>query len=70
VILELPLIFGVVFGFVAALMAFLIIYNEYQRHKLGQWRVWKEALTAAAFTFALFVVLSLLVGYWASHLIQ
>jgi len=68
--LELPLLFGVLFGFVAALMAFLIIYDEYQRYRLAPRRLLREALTTGGLAFGIFVVLSLIVGYWASHLIR
>jgi NADH:ubiquinone oxidoreductase subunit 6 (subunit J) len=68
--LELSLLIGIFFGAVAALMAFLIIYNEYQKHRLGRWRLWKEALTGGLVTFFVFVVLSVIVGYWTLHLVR
>jgi len=67
--LELGLAIGIIFGLVAALMAFLITYNEYQKHRLGRARLWKEALSAAAVAFAVFLLLAVMVGYWAFRFI-
>jgi small-conductance mechanosensitive channel len=66
--LELSLLIGVFFGSIAAIMAFLIIYNEYQKHKFARGRLWKEALSSALVTFIVFLILAILVGYWAFHL--
>ena len=54
---------GVVFGFLAALMAFLITWNEYQNHKFRGKRLFMEALRAGLFTFVVFLLLSLLIGF-------
>jgi hypothetical protein len=56
------LIVGVAFGFLAALIAFFITYLEYRRHKFEGWRLWREALTVAIFTFMIFVGLAFLIG--------
>jgi H+/Cl- antiporter ClcA len=64
------LVIGVIFGFLASLMAFLIIHDEFKKHKLQGWPLWKEGLGGAAFTFVVFLVLSLIAGYWLSYLIQ
>ena len=66
----LALLIGVFFGLVASLMALLIIYEEYQKHRLGRWRLWKQALSAGGVTLVVFVILSLMVAYWAAHLSQ
>ncbi len=66
--LELSLVIGVFFGSIAAIMAFLIIYNEYQKHRLERGRLWKEALSGALVTFIFFLVLAILVGFWPLHL--
>lgn len=67
--MELSLLIGIVFGAVASLMAFLIVFNEYQRHRLGRGRIWRESLAAGAVAFIVFVALSLIAGYWASHFV-
>jgi len=56
---------GLIVGFIALLMAFLIVYEEYERHQLGAWRLWKESLSGglAAFLF------SIVAGYWLSHFV-
>jgi hypothetical protein len=55
-------IVGITFGTLAALIAFLITYLEYRKHKFEGWRLWREALTVGVFTFVIFVGLSLLIG--------
>ena len=55
---------GIVFGLLAAVMAFLIIFEEYRKHKLGRGRLWREALSGGALAFAVFVVIALVAGYW------
>jgi hypothetical protein len=49
-------------------MAFLIFYEEYQKHMLTGWRLWKQALTGGLAAFLFFVLLSLVAGYWLSYL--
>ncbi len=67
-LLSLLLLTGILFGSVAAVMAFLIVYSEYQKHRLTRLRLWKEALGSALVAFIVFLILAVLVGYWASHL--
>lgn len=55
-------ILGVMFGGLAAVMAFLITFSEYRKHRLGQARVWREALLAAALAFAIFAAAPLALG--------
>ena len=58
-----PLFFGFFFGILAAIVAFLITYQEYQKHKFSKSRLIKMSLEAAFFTLIVFVVISLVVGY-------
>jgi hypothetical protein len=60
---------GAVFGFLAALMAFLITWNEYQKHKFRGRRLFMRALHAGLFTFVVFILLALLVGFILSKFI-
>jgi hypothetical protein len=62
--LELFLLIGVSFGLVAAAMAFLIVFDEYRKHRFRGWRLWKEGLLAGALAFAVFVLLSIAAGAW------
>jgi hypothetical protein len=55
---------GVMFGGLAAVMAFIITFSEYQKHRLGQARVWREALLAAALAFAIFAAAPLALGFF------
>lgn len=57
---------GITFGSLAALMAFLITYNEYRKHKLELRRLWKEALSSAALAFVVFFVVAVVFGSWVS----
>jgi hypothetical protein len=57
------LIIGTVFGFLAALIAFLITFQEYRKHEFKGWDLWREALSVGFFTFAFFLGLSFLIGY-------
>jgi hypothetical protein len=57
------LIIGGAFGFLAACIAFLITYIEYRRHKYEGWRLWREGLSVAFFTFIFFFGISLVIGY-------
>lgn len=54
---------GVIFGLLAALMAYLITYNEWLHHYPSKKEPRKIALEAAVFTFIIFLVLSLFIGF-------
>jgi hypothetical protein len=66
---EASAVIGTIGGLIAALMAFLIFYHEYEKHKLGTWRLWKESLSGALAAFFFFLILSIIAGYWLSHLV-
>jgi hypothetical protein len=68
--LELSFVVGMIFGLLGAIMAFLIFYDEYRKHMLGRARLWKEALSGAAVTFCVFLLLSAILGYCVSRLLQ
>jgi integral membrane sensor domain MASE1 len=61
---------GTVAGLVAAAMAFLIFYQEYERHRLGRRRLWQESLSGALAAFVFFLILSIMAGYWLSYLVM
>ena len=67
--LATSVLIGMVFGLVAALMAFLIFYDEDQKHMLGTRRLWKESLRGGFAAFLFFVILSIVAGYWLSYFI-
>ena len=56
-------VIGVIFGFLAALMAFVITWHEYEKHKFTGKRLFKEAFQAAIFTFVVFLLLSFIIGF-------
>ena len=53
---------GLIFGSIAAAMAFLITYEEYSHHYGSRAEVCKQALQMAGATLAFFLLLSLAVG--------
>lgn len=61
---------GGVFGFLAALMAYLITYGEYLHHYPDKKRPRKLALEAAIFTFIFFLFLALIGGYVIAKYIE
>ncbi len=55
---------GLIFGFLAGVIAYLILYGEYVHHFMGDTkRPRKMALQGAIFTFIFFFLLSLIAGY-------
>ncbi|OQX14113.1 MAG: hypothetical protein BWK73_10195 [Thiothrix lacustris] len=60
---ELSLVLGIGFGILAAVMAFVIVYEAYKRHRFSGYRLWRESLLAAAFAFIVFLALSIAAGY-------
>ena len=61
--LVFSIVIGIVFGFLAALGAFVITYNEYEKHKFAGKRLFMQAFQTAIFTFVIFLLLSLLAGF-------
>lgn len=61
--LQLSLVLGLIFGTIAAVLAFLIVYEAYRRHRLPARRLWRESLEAAVFAFVVFVILFVVTGY-------
>jgi len=63
-ILSILLLIGGVFGFLGACIAFLITWNEYSKHHFftGK-KLFMEALKMAVFTFAFFILLSILLAF-------
>lgn len=51
------------FMLIGSVMAFLITWHEYEKHKFRGRRLFMEAFRAAVFTFIVFLVLSLFVGF-------
>jgi H+/Cl- antiporter ClcA len=67
--LVFSIVIGIVFGFLAALMAFVITWHEYEKHKFTGKRIFKEAFQSAIFTFVVFLFLSLLIGSFLARFI-
>ena len=65
----LSIVIGIIFGFFAALMAFVITWHEYEKHKFTGKRLFKEAFQAAVFTFGVFLILSLIIGFILKHFV-
>jgi H+/Cl- antiporter ClcA len=67
--LVFTIVIGIVFGFIAALMAFVITWHEYEKHKFTGKRLFKEAFQSAIFTFAVFLILSFIIGFVLKHFV-
>jgi len=67
--LAFSIVMGIVFGLLAALMAFVITWHEYEKHKFAGKRLFKEAFQSAIFTFVVFLLLSLLIGFFLTRFI-
>jgi hypothetical protein len=65
---NISLLIGFGFGLLGAIAAFIIVYDEYRRHKLGGWRLWKEALSSGVVALIFFVTLSVLFTYLISSI--
>jgi hypothetical protein len=59
-----PILIGLMLCPIAAVMAFLITYEEYSHHYTDNKKPLKFALEAAIFTFIVFGILSLLVSFF------
>jgi len=67
--LGFSIIIGIVFGLLAAASAFVIIWHEYEKHKFAGKRLFKEAFQTAIFTFAVFLILSFIIGFVLKHFV-
>jgi len=67
--LVFSIVIGIVFGFLAALAAFVITYNEYEKHKFTGKRLFMQAFQTAIFTFLIFLLLSVLVSFLLTHFV-
>lgn len=70
IINPITLVVGLVFAPLAALMAFLITYGEYQHHYPDKVMPRKLALEAAAGTFIFFLILSIVIGWFLTSIFQ
>ena len=69
-IISLALLIGLIFSPIAGLMAFLITYHEYERHYANKRQPLRIALEAALFTFAFFIIVSIVIGLILSRVLQ
>jgi uncharacterized BrkB/YihY/UPF0761 family membrane protein len=51
-----------VLSLLAAVMAFLITYEEYKHHYADKRKIWKTALQSAVFTLVVFLLLGFLLS--------
>ena len=61
------LVIGLIFSPIAALMAFLIIYEEYSRRNLDKKQKLKIAIQTGLFFLVIFLGLALGIGFFLSH---
>jgi hypothetical protein len=65
--MNLALLFVLIpFALIAALMAFLITWHEYQKHQFKGRKLFIESFRAALFAFAIFVLISIIIVYLLS----
>jgi amino acid permease len=62
-VLTIVSVIGVFFGFLAAILAYVILYGEYTHHFADSAKPHRMALQGAVVTFLVFVVLSIVFGY-------
>ena len=67
--LVFSVVIGVIFGFLAAASAFVITWHEYEKHKFTGNRLFKEAFHTAIFTLCIFLLLSLLTGFFLARFV-
>ncbi len=61
--LALSIVIGIIFGFFAGLMAFVITWRGYERHKFRRKLLFKESFQTAIFAFLIFLALLILAGF-------
>jgi ribose/xylose/arabinose/galactoside ABC-type transport system permease subunit len=61
---------GIIFAPIAALMAYLITYGEYQHHYSDNKKPRKLAMEAALGTLLLFLFISLVIGWFLGGIVK
>jgi hypothetical protein len=69
-IVGLAIAFGVMFGGIGAVMAGLVTYNEYRKHRLTRWLLWSETTLSALVTFLVIAGLGALAGLVISRFVR
>jgi len=64
---NLLLMLGAVLSLIAAVMAFLITYEEYRKHFIDKRRILVMSLQSAAMIMIFFIVVTLIVAYVFSN---
>jgi len=65
--IRISIFIGLVFSPLAALMAFLMTYNEYSHHYSDNKIPLKRSIEAGVFTFIVFMIISALIGWFLSR---
>jgi TRAP-type C4-dicarboxylate transport system permease small subunit len=60
---QVSLFLGLVFGLLAAILAFVIVYEAGLRQQFSSSRIWHESVVAAAFAFTVFLLSTIALGY-------
>lgn len=63
-VFHLFILIGIVFSFLASLIAYLVTYKEEEHHYVNKKEARKRALQMAIFTFCFFLALMLAIGYF------
>lgn len=60
---KLSFLMDLVFGVLAALLAFVITFEAYRRQQMPVGRSWRESLVMAGMAFVVFLASTLALGY-------
>jgi len=63
------IVIGIIFGLLASLAAFVITWHEYEKHKFTGKRLFMQAFQTGIFTFLVFLLLSVLIGFLLAHFV-
>jgi len=69
-VFTITLVIGAIFSLVGALMAYVIAYEEYSHHYADKKKPFHHAMQTAIFTFCVFLVLSIIVGFSLNRLFK
>ena len=61
------ILFGGIFGFIGSMMAFVVTWNELEKHQFDRKRLIRESFQTAFITFLFFLLLSIISGYFVLH---
>ena len=67
---SIALVVGLIFSPIGALMAFLITYDEYQRHFPGKKEPLMHAIQSGLITLFVFMIISFVIGLFMNSVVK